>query len=478
MNFKLRFATRCVLGCFLAANATVAYSADLLQVYQRAQQSDPLLREADATRLATREARPQAWAALLPQIDASAGISRGNSTLDSQRPRPIFDPVTNEPILDPSTNNPIISTGVATTITDRTSWGITLRQSIFNWSRWATLDRAKTQVAQAEVTYKAAEQDLIVRVATRYFNVLAATDTLDASNAAAEAFTRQLEQAEKRFEVGLIAITDVQEARAERDRAAADVIGAKRALATNQELLRELTDEAVGTLEAPGDDMPLKTPDPAAEDRWVSSALEQNLTLTSARLNAEIADANVSIARGSHLPSLDLTASRSYADTEIARRSQLSNSVNRTNSSSLSDPDYSVGLQLTFPLFSGGAAQSGVRQAVYNRRASQERVERVSRETERSARDNYLGVISNISRVQALRQALESSRTALQATEAGFEVGTRTTVDVLQARRALYSAQTAYARSKYDYILSVIQLKQAAGSLSAEDVAEINTWLQ
>jgi outer membrane protein len=474
MNLKLRLA----IGCLLAATATFAQGANLLEVYQRAQQSDPLLREADAIRLANREARPQAWAALLPQIDGSAGISRSNSTVDSQRPRPVLDPVTTQPILDPVTNDPIISTGVSTTITDRTSWGITLRQTIFNWSRWATLDRARTQVAQAEVTYSAAQQDLIVRVAQRYFNALAAKDTLDANNAAADAFSRQLEQAEKRFEVGLIAITDVQEARAERDRATADVISAKRALATNLELLRELTGEAVDNLAAPGDDMPLKTPDPASEDRWVASALEQNLTLTSARLSAEIADANVSIARAGHLPTLDLTASRSYGDSESARRSELTNGVNRIGSGSLEDPGYSVGLQLTVPLFSSGATQSGVRQSIYQRRAAQERAERSARETERAARDNYLGVISNISRVQALKQALESSQTAIQATEAGFEVGTRTTVDVLQARRAVYNAQTLYARSRYDYILSVIQLKQAAGTLSAEDVAEINTWLQ
>jgi len=469
MNLKLRLA----VVCLLATTATIANGADLLQTYQRAQQSDPLLREADATRLANREARPQAWAALLPQLDGTAGYQRTNTTNDVHREALIRDPVTNAPLVPA-----VISTGVSSTITDRTTWGITLRQTIFNWSKWAALDRAKAQVAQAEVTYNAAEQDLIFRVATRYFNVLAAQDTLDASVAAADALARQLEQSEKRFEVGLIAITDVQEARAERDRSAADVISAKRALATNQELLRELTDEAVGTLAAPGDDMPLKSPDPASEDRWVSSALEQNLSLISARLSAEIADANVSIARAGHLPTLDLTASRTYTDNDNAQRSETSGDPFRNSARTTADPGYSVGVQLNVPLFASGATQSGVRQSVYQRRAAEERLERTSRETERAARDNYLGVMSNISRVQALKQAYESSRTALQATEAGFEVGTRTTVDVLLSRRGLYTAQTQYARSKYDYILSVIELKQAAGTLSAEDVAEINTWLK
>lgn len=477
MNLKLRLA----IGCLIATGATFTgplMAADLLEVYRRAQQSDPLLREADATRLANREARPQAWASLLPQIEASAGMSRGNNTLDNRRPRPVPDPVTGLPITDPDTGLPVISTGVSTTITDRTTWGVSLRQTIFNWSRWVALDRAKHQVAQAEVNYLAAEQDLIFRVAQRYFNVLAAKDTLDANNAAAEAFGRQLEQFDKRFEVGLIAITDVQDARAERDRTVADVISAKRSLATAQELLRELIGEPVGELEAPADDMPLKNPDPSSEDRWVSSALENNLALASARLSAEIADDSVAIARAGHYPTIDLTASRSYGETDSATRSQLTNATNRTASSRLEDPGYSVGVQLNVPIFAGGATQSGVRQSIYQRRAAEQRMERTSRETERAARDSYLGVVSNISRVQALKQAFESSRTALQATEAGFDVGTRTTVDVLLSRRALYSAQTQYARSKYDYILSIIQLKQAAGSLSAADIEEINSWLK
>jgi len=458
------------LGCILAASAIPSsYAADLLEVYQKAQQADPQIREAEATRMAAREAKPQAWAALLPQIDGSASKSRTETETDGS-PR-VID-------IDPSVPGGfLIATGLSDSTQDTTRWSVQLRQTIFRWDQWAAVSRANAQVAQAEANYRAAQQDLLVRVAQRYFNVLAAKDTLDAANAASEAFARQLEQNEKRFEVGLIAITDVQESRAARDSAAADVIGAKRALATNHELLREISGELFDSLSVPTDDMPLTNPNPASEDRWVSAALEQNLALVATRLNADIANSNVSAARAGHLPTLDLVASRGNTDTDTDTTTQLNTGPRDSSTFSDSTSD-TISLQLSVPIFSSGATQSRVRQAVYNHRAARERVERVTRETERAARDNYLGVVSNIARVQALKQAYESSLTALQATEAGFEVGTRTTVDVLQSRRAVYNAQTQYARSKYDYILSVIQLKQAAGALAEQDIVEINGWLK
>ncbi len=458
MNYRLKLALSCIL---LGATAAPSFGANLLEVYQRAQQADPSIREADATRLAAREAKPQAWAALLPQIDGSA--SKGRTDSESTGQQVGFNTV-GALVITPSFSN---------NVSDREGWQLNLRQTVFRWDQWVALKRADAQVAQAEANYRAAEQDLVVRVAQRYFGVLAAQDTLDATNTAAEAFSRQLEQFEKRFEVGLIAITDVQDARAARDRAAADVIGAKRTLATNIELLREITGDQVAELAAPRDDLPLKSPDPASEEPWVSTALEQNLSLIAARLSAEIAARNVSIARAGHLPSLSLGATHSDSDTDTTTTAALG-----TFDTSSGQKQDSVLLTLTVPIFSSGATQSGVRQQVYTHRATRERVERVTRETERAARDNYLGVISNISRVQALKQAYESSKTALQATEAGFEVGTRTTVDVLLSRQTLYTAQTQYAKSKYDYILSVIQLKQAAGTLSAQDVTEINGWLK
>jgi outer membrane protein len=309
-------------------------------------------------------------------------------------------------------------------------------------------------------------------VAQAYFNVLSALDGLDANQASLEAISRQLDQANKRFEVGLIAITDVQEAKAARDTAAAAVIAGKRTLATAGDQLSEITGQKYDALNKPGDDMPLNTPQPADEDRWVTVSLDQNVSLLSSRLQSDIARENVRIAFGGHLPTFDLVASKSRTTSDADET--FAGSPLSLNSG-VNDRQYT--LQITVPLFSGGLTQSKVRQAQYQWIAAKEGVVQSSRATERQARDAYLGVISGIARVQALRQALESSQTALKATEAGYEVGTRTAVDVLNSRRTLVQAQTDYAVSRYDYIVSVIQLRLAAGNLSANDVTEVNKWL-
>jgi outer membrane protein len=273
--------------------------------------------------------------------------------------------------------------------------------------------------------------------------------------------------------VGLIAITDVQEAKAARDTAAAAVIAAKRALATAEFRLQEITNQKYDALAEPGTDMPLNMPEPADENRWVDISLEQNLSLISSRLAADIARDNVRVAVGGHLPTLDVIASKSYTDS-TADETFGSNTFNDVTSRN-HDKQYT--LQVTVPIFGGGFTQSRVRESQYRWIAAKEQVVQTSRATERQARDSYLGVISGIARVQALRQALESSQTALKATEAGYEVGTRTAVDVLNARRTLVQAKTDYSASRYDYIVNVVQLRLAAGNLDRAQLVEINTWL-
>jgi outer membrane protein len=457
-----------ILGLSLATN--VVNAADLLQVYQMALQNDPQIREADANRLASRESKPQALASLLPQFNATGAYTQsdGDSASVQNQQRDAGDPT-----------SPFINRGIfVSNDTSNKQYQLELRQTLFRWDQWETLKRADEQVAQAEADFQAAQQDLISRTAQRYFNVLAAQDTVDAAQATLEAFSRQLEQADKRFEVGLIAITDVQEARAAHDQSVAAVIQAKRTLATARELLRELTGEPVDTLAAPIDDLPLKSPAPENEDQWVSMAQEQNLRVISARLASDIAKQDVRVARAGHYPSIDLVAQRSHSESwgDGSIRTDVTDPVNRPpEGESNSD---AIGIQVTVPIFSGGATQSRVRQRVYLHRAARERLERTHRETERATRDAYLGVISEISRVKALKQALESSRTAIEATEAGFEVGTRTTVDVLDSRRQLFDAQTNYARSRYDYIINVLNLQLASGTLKKADLEEINGYLK
>ncbi len=450
----------CLFLSFALSGAAAA--KDLVGVYEDALRSDPQIHQADANRLASREARPQAWAALLPQL--SGTLSRTQDKQDGTQGAVFFDPTSGAPL---AVTAPFESNSVAK------AWGLNLRESLFSWSNWMSVKQADKEVVQAEATYRAAEQNLILRVAQAYFNVLSALDGLEANQASLEAISRQLDQANKRFEVGLIAITDVQEAKAARDTAAAAVIAAKRTLATAGDQLSEITGQKYDTLSKPGEDMPLKTPEPADEDRWVTVSLDQNVSLLSSRLAADIARENVRIAFGGHLPTLDLLASKSRTTTDLTET--FPPTAPLSLSSGINDRQYT--LQITVPIFSGGFTQSKVRQAQYQWIAAKEGVVQSSRATERQARDAYLGVISGIARVQALRQALESSQTALKATEAGYEVGTRTAVDVLNSRRTLVQAQTDYAVSRYDYIVSVIQLRLAAGNLSRDDVAEINKWL-
>jgi outer membrane protein len=312
--------------------------------------------------------------------------------------------------------------------------------------------------------------------------VLAAQDQLASEQAAKDAISRQLEQAERRFEVGLIAITDVKEAQAGYDNAVALEIAAQRALASAKEALREITGEYPHTLAAPGKEFPLIPPNPQIEQDWVDISLQQNLVLESAKIGAEISRENIEIARSGHFPTLGLVGSYGNNETDGEGTTfdvpQVGGGVADVTNQSQRDADqWRVGIQFKLPIYSGGGVSSQVQQNVYLHRAAKENFEKVARSTERETRDSYLGVIAEIARVQALARSEDSNQTALEATEAGYEVGTRTTVDVLNARQSLFLAQTQYARSKYDYLINVIKLKQAAGTLNPNDVKELDSWL-
>ncbi|HZX24121.1 MAG TPA: TolC family outer membrane protein [Woeseiaceae bacterium] len=454
--------SRLLLPLAVLFAALPAGAESLLEVYQRALQSDPLIREAEANRRATEEAVPQARGLLLPQLSASASESRGTAEGASA-----FQQVT------PTGETITVTSDFQDESIETTQWQIELRQTVFRWDQFVGLKQAGKQVARAEADFEAAQQDLIVRVATRYFDVLAAEDALEAAQASKRAIDRQLEQAQQRFEVGLIAITDVQEAQAAYDQAIAEEIAAKRQLASSREFLREITGEYLKDLETPGQQLALQTPDPAEEDDWVDTAFEQNLALIAARLNAEIASQEIDSRRSGHYPTLDLVATRSDFDREF-ERSNEGGPFNDVFNNQTSD---SIALEFRIPLFSGGRTSAQVREAVHLHRAAREQLQRVARETERQARDAYLGVLAEISRVKALRQAVSSAKTALEATEAGFEVGTRTTVDVLDAQQQVFSARTNYRRARYDYLLNVLSLKQAAGILRIQDLEDIDSIL-
>ena len=436
---------------------------NLLEVYEKARMSDPLLREAEARLMASREVRSQARSVLFPEIDANGDYSRQDSraTLLFYAPTPTGEFA---PIIESSSTD-----------STSTGWGFTLTQTIFDWAAVVALGASKDVLSQGEADFEAALQESMLRTAQAYFAVLGAQDELTSQSANRTAIARQLEQAQKRFEVGLIAITDVQEAQAAHDQAVAAEIAAKRSLATAEEQLREIVGSPmpVASLTRPGEGMPLPLPSPNVEQSWIDTALQQNPSLTSARMAASIADAEVRLRRSDYLPTLEIVANvnGSSGDRERVFRGMGADYRDSFRSDS-------IRLQLSVPIFDGFNRNSRVREARFLHRASTERLEGVERAVVRQTRDAFLGVSSEISRVNALRQAVASSQTALRATEAGYEIGTRTIVDVLDARRNLVQAETNYARSRYDFIINVLSLKSAAGILTEEDLAEVSRWME
>jgi len=461
MHRAVRTSSLALLCAGFIALPAASRAADFAQVYQDALANDPTYQQAQANYMAAREARPEAWASLLPQISGSAGRSIDHSAGVSTS------------IGSSPTGTPIPASFYGTTHTNGRQWSLNLSQDLFSWNDWMTLKSADSQVAEAQATYEAAAQNLVLRVATAYFNVLSALDTMQAQESSLQAFDLQLEQANKRYQVGLIAITDVEQARAARDTAAAAVIADKQALAGAQDQLEVITGRQYDTLSEPGADMPLVMPNPASQDQWVQTSLRQNLTLIASRLAADVARDNVHIAFGGHLPTISLVASRSFNSDGV---DESIVGIGEFNLPSWSN-DRQIGLEVTVPIFSGGGTEARVHQAQYQWIAAKDAMEQASRSTQQQARDAYLGVISGIAHVQALQQALTSSQTAYRATEAGYRVGTQTEVDVLNALSTLVQAKTNYASSRYAYITSVVQLRFAAGTLDPNEVQAINRWL-
>ncbi|MFO1358919.1 TolC family outer membrane protein [Plasticicumulans sp.] len=424
-----------LVGLLLACFAIEAPAVDLLQVYRDARDGDPQLRAADASRQAAGENKPQAVANLLPQIGASLerdhdSAVRGLNGVSSYNSH---------------------------------SYGVTLTQPIFRKENYVQLRRADALVGQAEADYADADQQFLLRVATRYFTVLASLDNLRFARAEKDAVARELEQARRRFDVGLVTVVDVQEAQARHDLTVAQEITAENTLEDAREALRVVTGQEYGPLDELGERMPLKMPDPARVDPWIDRALANNPTLRSAQQAADAAKETVDLQRAGHYPSLDLVASH-YDNDFGPRGGDLSG--NR------------VGIQVNIPLFQGGAVTSRTRQAAYQHEAAREQVEATQRDIVRQVRNAHRGQQAAISQVKALKQALVSNRSSLDATRAGLDVGTRTIVDVLDAERELYRAERDYAKARYDYVLNRLLLKQAAGDLGEADLVEVNAWLQ
>ena len=452
------------LGCLVSVTAS---SEDLLTIFDQAVVNDPQVREAEYTRKATREAKPQAWAAYLPQIGGRWTKAKRDITRSSVQPFARYPRI--RPIRPPRPSSSRRRARTAPASPDTETWGLQLNQSIFNWGQLVGLKQAGRVVAQADADYGVAQQDLALRVATRYFDVLAAQDNVQAQQASLDAISRQLEQADKRFEVGLIAITDVQEARAARDTVGR---GPDRRQASARHLAGVPARDHRHAVRrcSPRRAPPCRCtmPEPADAEKWVRGldGAEPGAHLEPSRRRHRARRRARGLRRppAAGGPGGRQVAFRDRRDRDFRSdsRPQLPRRQRGLHVRTATPTSRSL-LQVTVPIWSSGGTHSRVKQSEYRWQAAKQRLERVSRETERTARDAYLGVDSEISRVQALKQALESSATALQATEAGYDVGTRTAVDVLAARRTLVAAQTAYSRSRYDYMLNVLHAQAGGG---------------
>lgn len=414
-----------------------AQAENLLDIYTQAQQKDTQLRESKAVRDQAFEKINESRAALLPQINLGAGLNYLDNKNDTQ------------------TNS-------------NATGSLSLDQSVYRRSNWVNLDLTEKSATQSDVAYNLATQNLMVRTSQAYFNVLKAQDTLEFVRANKAAVERQLEQTQQRFEVGLTAITDVHEAEASRDQALADEISAENTLDNSYEVLRELTGVDHRNLDVLNTERftPQKTA--FGSDKWLELALDKNLELHSARIGKDIAKEQIDLAKTGHEPTLDLGAglSTGYYDYK-----------NENINSDGNAHQANVGLTFKLPLYSGGATSSQVKQAQYNYVAASEQLERSFRSVQSSVRSSYNNVNASIGSVRAYTQSVISAESALKATEAGYEVGTRTIVDVLDATRKLYDAKQKLSEARYNYILSILNLKQAAGVLEQKDIEDINQGL-
>ena len=418
----------------------LAHGENLMQVYKLAVHNDAQIKAAKATRDSVLESKPQARAALLPTVSLSADANNVHTNVLQS------------------------SSGGSHSVNGTSSLGLSLSMPVYRRDLWVQLEQADDSIAQAEAEYAAAEQDLIVRTAQAYFDILSAQDSLEFAKAETAAIARQLDQAKQRFDVGLIAITAVHEAQAAYDQSRSDLILAENVLDNAWEALFEIISRKVKSLATLAEDLALSKPQPQSIEAWGNRAQQQNLSIRAVQEARDIARKNIKVQQSGHYPTVALVGSHD--------RSRTTSSIGTESNTSV------IGLQFNLPLYSGGAVTSRTKQARFNLEAAQENLDKERRSVKRQVRDAYRRVLASISAVQALKASTISTRSALEATEAGFEVGTRTMVDVLNAQRDLYRSLSNYATVRYNYIMSGLQLKQAAGTVSEDDLKRITVWLK
>ncbi|HGF7151596.1 TPA: outer membrane channel protein TolC [Vibrio cholerae] len=422
----------------LGTLSSAVWAENLAEIYNQAKENDPQLLSVAAQRDAAFEAVTSSRSALLPQINLTAGYNINRSDQDPRE-------------------------------SDLLSAGINFSQELYQRSSWINLDTAEKKARQADSQYAAAQQGLILRVAKAYFEVLRAQDNLEFVRAEKAAVGRQLEQTKQRFEVGLSAITDVHDAQAQFDGVLADEVLAKNNLTNSYEALREITGQEYSKLAVLDTKRFAASRTTESSEALIEKAQQQNLSLLAARINQDVARDSISLASSGHLPSLTLDGGYNYGN---------NSNDNAKNTSGEEYNDFKIGVNLKVPLYTGGNTTSLTKQAEFAYVAASQDLEAAYRSVVKDVRAYNNNINASIGALRAYEQTVISAKSALEATEAGFDVGTRTIVDVLDSTRRLFDANKNLSNARYDYILSVLQLRQAIGTLSEQDVMDINAGLK
>ena len=434
-----------IIGLLLYSAATGSSALDLSEAMELAQQYDTTFQAAYAAYLAASEASDQSTAAVLPQVDFNAYVQRGRTENDRSG------------VVNKSDNN---SDG----------YSLNLNQVIYNKTVFDNLDQGDAIVAKAVADLETAKQDTIVRVSTAYFDVLTAIDTLETASAEKKAIGKQLEQSKERFNVGLSAITDVKEQQASYDIAVANEIIADNDLSNNLETLRFIIKIAPENLKIAREDMPLVIPEPMDIDAWQEKSLQNNFSVVAAKYAVDAAQSAYDASKGGHYPTLSLNAAYAVDNAEDRNFTGIPIPANENT-------DTKVVLNLNVPIYSGGLTSSTVRQKLSELDQAKALYEQEKRRTIGLSRSAYLSLQADIANVKARKQAVISTQTSLDATMAGYDAGTRTSVDVLLSQRQLYGSQRDYSVSRYAYLSNSLNLKKVAGILTPADVDAINKWL-
>jgi outer membrane protein len=431
-----------------------AHSESLAEIYELALKNDAQYKVAQANLEAGRLSGTIGRAGLLPQIAASGSYNQsdasGDRTLDVSGDS---EPANFQSVaFDSSTNT--------------TTFGAELNQPLFDATAWYRYKSGKKSSDLSEITFSIQEQDLILRTAEAYFDSLKAVDDLETAQAEEEALSHSLEQTKQRFEVGLTAITEVHEAQAEFDSATANRLISEGALVIAFEALQVLTGTPHNKVAPLKNNFPVTPPSPADRAEWVTMAKESNLQLLSAKQNLDIADSSYKIARSGHLPTVN--ARLGYSDT--SNDGDFPTDISDSSGTSAT-------VTLSLPLFTGGRTSAQRQQAANQKVAAQETVNQTERSVVQTARSLHQRVNTGVATVHARQQAIISNESALEATKAGYDVGTRNLVNVLDAQRRVYEAKRNFLVALYDYVLTGLRLKQAAGTLGAEDIIQLDKWL-